>query len=209
MRYLPPILALLALFLILVALMVWGWRRRAARQRAGVDGRPLPAPEDHGASSKAFSYGPDDAFEGTYVATTLAGRPLDRVTAYGLGSRSRASVVLGNAGAGDIWYVSRQTARSFAIPVSAIRDFHTAPGMVGKWIGGDGLLVITWQLGETLLDTGFRLDDPAVQARVLARGPEPSPQERPRPPAQATVPTPDDPDPSMSVPASLPRKEHP
>jgi hypothetical protein len=59
--------------------------------------------------------------------------------------------------------------------------------MVGKWVGGDGLAVITWQLGDTLVDTGFRLDRRADQDRLLALDPS----------------TPD------TAHAAPPRKEHP
>lgn len=34
-----------------------------------------------------------------------------------------------------------------------------APVLAGKVIGEGGLLVISWRLGDVLLDTGFRADD--------------------------------------------------
>jgi hypothetical protein len=180
---LPPVLVLL------VGLAARGWRGRAGRQVAGTGGHPLPAPEQLGADGTAFTRGPDEAFDGVYVATTLADRPLDRITAHGLGSRSRATLVRGKdpAGAGEIWYVERPTARSFVIPTGTVRSISSAPGMVGKWVGGDGLAVITWQLGDTLVDTGFRLDRRADQDRLLALDPS----------------TPD------TAHAAPPRKEHP
>ncbi|WP_205678953.1 hypothetical protein [Brachybacterium endophyticum] len=166
-RYLPPVLALLVLLIVLVLLALWGWRRRAARQG---DLPALPQPIGGG---KALT-GEQGAVgaSGVYVATTVAGEPLERVTARGLGARSRA--VLGEAeDAGNaVLTVGRQGAPDFLIPWDDVRSVHTAPGMVGKWIGGDGLLVIRWQLGERLLDTGFRPDSAEDQDRFLALGRE-------------------------------------
>jgi hypothetical protein len=68
--------------------------------------------------------------------------------------------------------------------------------MAGKWVGGDGLLVVRWQLGETVLDTGFRLDRAEDQARFLDLAPGAAP-------GTATTTTP----PDSTAPEA--RKEHP
>ncbi|MFE5775727.1 hypothetical protein [Brachybacterium sp. NPDC056505] len=162
-RYLPPVLALVVVLALCVLLAWWGWRRRAARQG---DLPELPQPV---AGGKALSWGSEPgSAEGVYVATTLAGRPLERVTARGLGPRSRASVSDADDGGRPVLHVERQGAASFLVPWADVRSVHTAPGMVGKWVGGDGLLVVRWQLGSTELDTGFRLDERADQDRFLA-----------------------------------------
>ncbi len=41
--------------------------------------------------------------------------------------------------------------------------------MAGKFIGGDGLLIIRWSLGDQLLDTGLRLDRRADHDLLLSR----------------------------------------
>ena len=41
----------------------------------------------------------------------------------------------------------------------------TAPGIAGKVMGlPNGVLIISWRLGDVELDSGFRADDPALQA---------------------------------------------
>ncbi|WP_460477307.1 PH-like domain-containing protein [Brachybacterium huguangmaarense] len=165
MRYVPPILALLVLFALLLLLMRWGWGRRASRQtRAGL---PAPAPLTERAAASADA---DDSATGVYVATTLAEQHLERVTAHGLGARSRVTLArVGSDGADGpaAWLLERQGAPSFTIPDADVVALTTAPGMVGKWIGGDALLVIRWRLGDTLLDTGVRLDARADHDRFL------------------------------------------
>ncbi|WP_152353062.1 PH-like domain-containing protein [Brachybacterium subflavum] len=199
-RYLPPVLALVVVLALCVLLAWWGWRRRAARQG---DLPELPQPV---AGGKALSWRSEPgSATGVYVATTLAGRPLERVTARGLGPRSRASVSDADDGGRPVLDVERQGAASFLIPWADVRSVHTAPGMVGKWVGGDGLLVVRWQLGEVLLDTGFRLDGRADQDRFLALASE-------RLPADPSDPSPSGPSPSdPALPSTdpQPRKELP
>ncbi|MCK2124895.1 hypothetical protein MJ643_30465, partial [Pseudomonas sp. PNPG3] len=117
----------------------------------------------------------EDTADGVYVSTTLAGGPLDRVAAHGLGTRSTARVEIGHDAAGDrdAWAIRRQGARDLLIPADAIEEIASAPGMAGKWVGGDGLLVIRWQLGDQLLDTGLRLDHRADHDRLLRMTPLP------------------------------------
>lgn len=160
MRYVPPILVLLALFVVLALLCWWGWRRRGRRdERAG-----LPAPEAARPPSEVRA-GP---LPGTYVATARAEQHLERVTAHGLGMRSPVEVTVGEDGS---WLLERTGAPSLTIRSDQVEGITTAPGMVGKWIGGDGLLVIRWRLGPRLLDTGLRLDRREDHDRLLALGP--------------------------------------
>lgn len=146
MRYVPPILALAAIFVLLVLLALWGWRRRGRRQG------DLPAPAPLVTEESPEAAGP---VPGAYVNTTEAGRPFERIVAHGLGVRSRVSV---RRRADGSWDLRRPGAVSFTIPAEAVAEVRTAPGMAGKVIGGDGLLLLRWRLGGRELDTGIRLD---------------------------------------------------
>lgn len=192
MRYVPPILALVALFVLLLLLARWGWRRRGRRQ---VD---LPAPAALGAPTAAHDAvaggtgDPAGAATGTavpplpgvYVCTTEAGRPLERIVAHGLGVRSR--VFVGRSADGS-FSLDREGSPSFTIPAADITEVTTSPGMVGKFVGGDGLLLVRWRLGERELDTGIRLDRRADHDLLLR---PPGPGDAP-PVRSAPAPTPD------------------
>jgi hypothetical protein len=194
-RYLPPVLALIVLLAVLVLLARWGWRRRADRQ----SGLPeLPQPVGGGKALSVASGALSPA--GVYVATTLAGQGLERVTARGLGARSRASITDADDAGRPVLDVARQGAASFLIPWADVLSVHTAPGMVGKWVGGDGLLVIRWRLGKTELDTGFRLDERTDQDRFLDLAAQRLPSEASDPPA---------PTPELPSTDPQPRKELP
>ena len=164
---------LLALVPLVYAAMRRGWRRR---ERAGeAAGLPEPAappePPD-----------PDEELaEAVYVSTTVAGAPFERVVAHGLGSRSGAGVgVVSGAGggmgggAGDgtgggvgdgtgggALVVRRDGARSLLVPAADLVGVGRRRGQVGKFVAGrGGLVVVTWRLGETTVDTALHLRDP-------------------------------------------------
>jgi len=138
----------------LLALAYWamrrGWERRRARTLAVVPALPQ-APADPG----EVLAGP---FEAVYVSTTVADDWLDRVVAHDLGVRSPATVTVHAAGL----RVDRQGARDLFLPAAALRGVSTAPGIAGKVVGRDGLLVVTWAPPEVtgarvgLLDTGLQ-----------------------------------------------------
>ncbi|MCS6710546.1 hypothetical protein JSY14_00365 [Brachybacterium sp. EF45031] len=154
------VLLLILLFAALVGLMALGWHARGRSQAF----LPPPAPdEDLTEVAGGVAVGP---FPGVYVSTVLAGQPFERVVAHGLGSRSPVVVTRGVDGS---WRLQRTGAPSFTIPGDRVQQVGTAPGMAGKVVGGDGLLVIRWTHGpdDTALDTGLRLDDPAHRALLV------------------------------------------
>ncbi len=150
-------LLVVGFFLLCAAAMWVGWRRRAAAQRARyAPFPPVPPADDLGE--------PIAAMDGIYVATTAAGRWQDRIVAHGVGWRGPATLRRHPAGV----VVNRGGARDLFIATDAIRDITTARGMAGKVMGTDGLLVITWQHGDTEVDTGFRGDDRGAYAEWIA-----------------------------------------
>ncbi|MDX3414068.1 hypothetical protein PV661_07305 [Streptomyces sp. MD20-1-1] len=138
----------LALF---VALVYWlmreGWKWRGTLQS------DLPelhsAPDDPGPATLTMS--------GRYHGSTTAGQWLDRIVAQGLGTRSRAELTLSDAGLD----VVRPGAENFFVPADALREARLDKGIAGKVLTEGGLLVITWQHGDRLIDSGFRSDHAA------------------------------------------------
>lgn len=160
MDQLVPVLLLAAVFAAVLAAMYLGWRRRGRSQShlpSPLLGRSLAELEEDA------EHGPVDA---VYVDTVLADQPLERVVAHGLGTRAPARVTLTTGGS---WHIERRGAASLTIPSTAIDSTGAAPGIAGKFIGGDGLLVIRWQLGDQQLDTGLRLAHRADHDLLLAR----------------------------------------
>ncbi len=153
-----PVTLLALFFLALVGLALWGWRRRGARQAA------LPEPPAlRDVPVEDLLEGPIDAY---YANTVLAEQPYERVVAHGLGTRARVELSLTREGD---WLLRREGARSFTIPAASVEEIGTAPGMSGKFVGGSGLFVIRWRLGEHRLDTGLRLPGRQIQDRLLAQ----------------------------------------
>lgn len=158
MERLALTLLVLAVFLLGVWGMWLGWRRKAREQSARYAPFPqVPEADDLGQELAAT--------DGVYVATTPHGRWQDRIVTRGVGMRGPATLRRYDGGV----VVERHGARSFFIPASAITEVTTARKMAGKVMGTDGLLVITWRLGDELLDTGFRGDDMDVYPEWTSR----------------------------------------
>ncbi|WP_053668320.1 hypothetical protein [Streptomyces sp. NRRL B-1140] len=138
----------LALF---VALVYWlmreGWKWRGTLQG---DLPELPAaPAEQGPVKLTLS--------GRYHGSTTAGQWLDRIVAHGLGTRSRAELTLTDAGLD----VVRPGAQDFFVPAAALREARLDKGIAGKVLTEGGLLIVTWEHGDRLIDSGFRSDHAA------------------------------------------------
>ncbi|MET9484011.1 hypothetical protein [Streptomyces sp. NPDC006638] len=145
----------LLLFVVLVYwLMRQGWKWRGSLQSDVPD---LPtAPEPPGEARLALT--------GRYHGSTTAGQWLDRIVAHGLGTRSRVELTLTDAGLD----VVRPGATDFFVPAAQLREARLDKGIAGKVLAEGGLLIVTWQHGDRLIDSGFRSDRSAEQAEWVA-----------------------------------------
>jgi hypothetical protein len=134
--------------LLVIALVYWlmrqGWNWRKTVQ----SGLPEPAAVPSRPTEPILEA------EGRYVGTTTAGNWLDRVAAHRLGDRSLVELTLAAEGL----TVVRPASQSFFIPVGDLRGARLDKGLAGKVFPEGGLLVVTWRLGDKLLDSGFRAD---------------------------------------------------
>jgi hypothetical protein len=134
--------------LLVIALVYWlmrqGWNWRKTVQ----SGLPEPA------AMPSRTTEPILETEGRYAGTTTAGNWLDRVAAHRLGERSLVELALTAEGL----KVVRPASQSFFIPVGDLRGARLDKGIAGKVFPEGGLLVVTWQLGDKQLDSGFRAD---------------------------------------------------
>lgn len=151
---------------VLVVLLAWGlmylgWRRRAARQ----GDLPMLPPVPEQLVQRALA----DGIEGSYVSTTLADNPLQRITAQGLGAGGVAHLLVSGSGAPDEEtgvVVARNGAPALLVPATALTDVRVESMRAGK-AAPHGLLVVEWRLGEHPLATAFRPRDPQQREAVL------------------------------------------
>lgn len=138
--------AIVIVFLfVLLGLMVFGWQRRKRRQADVV--APQAAPETLGTLLGSFV--------GKYVATTRAGDPLDRIAVHGLGFRGSVDVMVSDAGL----LLERAGSRPIWIPRSDVRGIRRATWTIDRVVEPDGMHLIEWALGDTIVDTYLRMDD--------------------------------------------------
>jgi len=100
-----------------------------------------------------------------YLATTVAGSPLDRVTTNGLGFRARARVEPREDGL--VLALAGEPAR--LIPRVALRGAGHANWTIDRATGGDRLVAVRWLLGDAEVESYLRADDP--DALLAALGP--------------------------------------
>ncbi len=100
---------------------------------------------------------------GRYLASTSAQQWLDRVTAHGLGPATPASLVVRTDGV----LITRETQPDVYLPRDLLREVRLDRSIGGNVYEVDGVLVLTWQVGPRLLDTGFRAVAPAEHAAIL------------------------------------------
>jgi hypothetical protein len=149
-------------FVVLAVLLAWGlmylgWARRRARQS---DLAPLPA-VPQALADRAVSEG----VEGTYVSTTSAAEPLDRITAQGLGMGGVAHVLVAADDPAGVM-VARSGAPGVFVPASLLVDVRVESMRAGK-AAPHGLLVVEWRLGERAVATAFRPRDPQDREVLL------------------------------------------
>ena len=148
----------LVLVVVLAYYGMWrGWRGRAARQ----SDLPEPAWLDGDIGVEVVS-------EGTYVSTTTGGHWMDRVAVHGLGALGPATIGRDDDGL----LVLREHAQGFRIARQDLLGVRRQRGIAGKVRDRDGIVVITWRLGDHELDTGFRpvrADDAAQLENTVHR----------------------------------------
>ncbi|WP_406098650.1 hypothetical protein [Streptomyces sp. NBC_01013] len=142
--------------IVLIAFVYWlmrqGWKWRGSLQSGLPD---LATTPDGFADGERLL-----TLTGRYHASTTAGQWLDRIVAHGLGTRSRVELTLTEQGLD----VVRPGATDFFVPAADLREARTDKALAGKVLPEGGLLVITWALGDQLIDSGFRSDHSAEHA---------------------------------------------
>ncbi|MFT4030022.1 MAG: hypothetical protein QM675_09100 [Protaetiibacter sp.] len=166
-----PALVILAMIVVAFGFMALGWRNRRRRQ-SFLDVVPVPPAE----------IGEELAAERVlYVATTLAGQPLERVVVDGLAFRAKGEVRIARGGI----VLDLAGSRPAFIPVADIIGVGLASWTIDKGVEEGGLVFVRWQLGGTGVDSYLRsersqrlLDEltelsPAAAAAVHSAHPDP------------------------------------
>jgi hypothetical protein len=146
-------LLVMAFFVLIIALGAFGWMRRTRRQSS------IPAPERVPASIGEIIA----RIEGFYVSTTLDGEPLNRVAVHGLGFRARVTITVAEAGV-----VLALPGNDVFIPTESIREVTRAQYTIDRVVEQGGLALIAWHLGDTKVDSYFRVDETQYLVDAIA-----------------------------------------
>lgn len=154
------------LSLVLIALgylAVRSWRARAIAHAKALPELPA-AIEGSDSDIKA---------EASYVVTTFAELPLERVMAHGLGNRGKAQLRLSASGLS----IHRIGEEALHLASSSIESVGTATATLDRVVEREGLVVITWSSGANRFDTFLRiLNHDFREALLNAFAPRQNPQ---------------------------------
>jgi hypothetical protein len=152
------LLLMVGIAVILLGLMAWGWWRRTRR-----DAR-LVAPTGE-IPAGAATIG---TFEAFYVATTVHDQALERLAVSGLGYRSRAGIVVTDAGVAlDLTGAAR-----IFLAADRLVSVGQATVAIDRVVERDGLVRLAWRIADdTVVDSYFRPTE--TSARALAAAIEP------------------------------------
>lgn len=122
-----------------------GWRRKQNREVAPIQ-TALPT------GSKELT----EPVLARFAGSTTSGNWLDRVTNYGLGTPRGITFQIFETG---IFIQDEHQPETFKlwIPKSDIQSSITKRGIAGDVVEKNGMIIVTWKLGDLLLDTGVRV----------------------------------------------------
>lgn len=129
------------------------WRREPTHPE-------VPEPPQVPDTCGATTLGP---VAGRYLASTSAKQWLDRVTTHGLGPATPATLVVRTDGV----LIAREAQPDVYLPCDLLREVRLDRSIGGNVYEVDGVVVLTWQVGPRLLDTGFRAAVPDEHAAIL------------------------------------------
>lgn len=146
---------ILAVAVLVVLLVVRGWRRRARRDA----GLSAPAGDVPPAALVCSS------FSGLYVATTAHEEPLERLAIRGLGFRSKVDITITDRGVAlDLTGQPR-----LFLPSERLVAADQSTVAIDRVVEAGGLTRLVWRVdGEQLVDSFFRPQDASARALAIA-----------------------------------------
>ncbi|OAV60913.1 PH-like domain-containing protein [Enteractinococcus helveticum] len=144
-----------AIVVLMILGIIFGRRNRTKRQQY------VPIP--HEVPAALLEKQPQTAVEGTYVSTVLGQELLERVTAHRLGNPAEAQIEVHHDGVALL----RAGEPNIFIPTADLVTVSTVSGIAGKFVEKDGILAITWNLGDVEVTTGLRIESITAHQQLL------------------------------------------
>lgn len=132
----------------IIALAIWGLRRAWLGKAAEFAALPAPAST---LPTTATALTP--AYPARFAGTTVSGQWLKRVTVHGLGTPRGITASVYREGI----YLTDDANFSLWLALESITGLRAGRGIAGDVVEPDGMVILTWKLGEQLLDTGLRI----------------------------------------------------
>lgn len=122
----------------------------------------------------AFNLGQADSFDGFYVATTLADKPLERLIGAGLAHRGRASVRVSAAGI----VIDRTGEATIFIPGAQILAVSAQSAVIDRAVEANGLTALRWSNNGNEFETFLRMTSADAHRAIASEFSKQSSKER-------------------------------
>lgn len=140
-------LSITSILIVVILLGIYFGRKNRTKRQHYV-ASPIAVP-DHLLASE-----PQIIIEGTYVSTVLGQDLLERVTAHRLGNPSSTQIEVHDQGV----VLLRAGEPNIFIPDTDIHEVENVSGIAGKFVEKNGVLAVTWNLGNNTVTTGLRTE---------------------------------------------------
>ena len=133
----------------IIGLAIWGMRRAWLGKAKKFS--HLPAPES---TVPANSIAVTDAFESRFAGSTVSGQWLNRITVHALGTPRGVFASVNSDGI----FIKDDADFSLWLPKADLTAVRTGRGIAGDVVEPQGMVILTWTLGDQSIDTGLRIN---------------------------------------------------
>jgi len=134
--------------IVVVAFALWGMRRGWLGKAKQFDDLPVPMK-----APATLSVPITENFEARFAGSTISGKWLQRITVHDLGTPRSVVASVHNSGI----LVTDEADFRLWISRDSISHIRTGRGIAGDVVEPDGMTIITWTLGDQLIDSGIRI----------------------------------------------------
>lgn len=137
------------LVLVVIGLAIWGMRRAwlgKAKKFAHLPTPNVVPPSDSVALTQGFS--------ARFAGSTVAGQWLNRITVHALGTPRGVVASVHSDGI----FIKDADDFSLWLPKTDLTNVRLARGLAGDVVEPEGMVILTWNLGDQSIDTGLRVN---------------------------------------------------
>ena len=134
---------------VVIGLAIWGMRRAWLGKAKAFE--HLPAPQ---VAPTANSVPVTQEFAARFAGSTVSGQWLNRITVHALGTPRGVVASVHSDGI----FINDDGDFTLWIPKTDLKNVRSGRGLAGDVVEPEGMVILTWNLGDQSIDTGLRVN---------------------------------------------------